>query len=74
MPSPLLPLKARYHLKSLTSSCLPAAITHRTHQVYLLYGGKTGWLGGKLHKLLQDQGKKVYLAEARLENRESVIK
>ncbi|KAG5183289.1 hypothetical protein JKP88DRAFT_182955 [Tribonema minus] len=42
--------------------------------VYLLYGGKTGWLGGKLHQLLQDQGKKVYLAEARLENRESMIR
>ena len=43
-------------------------------QVYLIWGGKTGWLGGKLIKLLQDQGKTVHIAESRLENRESVIK
>jgi dTDP-4-dehydrorhamnose reductase len=42
--------------------------------VYLIWGGKTGWLGGKLVKLLQDQGKTVHIAESRLENRESVIK
>eukprot|EP00903_Cladosiphon_okamuranus_P015515 g14325.t1 len=42
-------------------------------QVYLLFG-KTGWLGGKLTTLLQEQGKTVHLADSRLENRESVLK
>ena len=42
-------------------------------QVYLIYGGKTGWLGGKLVELLKQQGKTVHIAETRLENRESVI-
>lgn len=43
-------------------------------QVYLLFGGKTGWLGGKLATLLREQGKTVHLADSRLENRESVLK
>jgi hypothetical protein len=40
-------------------------------QKYLLFG-KNGWIGGKLIKLLQEQGKEVVLAQTRLENRESV--
>jgi 3,5-epimerase/4-reductase len=40
---------------------------------YMLFG-KNGWIGGMLQKLLQEQGKEVYLAETRLENRESLIK
>lgn len=43
-----------------------------TSDTYLLFG-KNGWLGGKLIKLLQEQGKTVHLAHSRLENRESVI-
>ena len=34
--------------------------------------GKTGWIGGQLEKLLE--GRIVYLADSRLENRESIIK
>jgi len=41
--------------------------------VYLIFGGKTGWIGGKLVELLTAQGKKFYVAESRTENRESVI-
>ena len=43
-----------------------------TSDIYLLFG-KNGWLGGKLVKLLQSQGKVVHLADSRLENRESLI-
>jgi len=41
--------------------------------VYLIFGGKTGWIGGKLVELLTAQGKKFYVADSRTENRESVI-
>ena len=41
--------------------------------MYLIFGGKTGWIGGKLVELLTAQGKKFYVAESRTENRESVI-
>lgn len=47
---------------------------HYRPQAYLVFGGKTGWLGGKLVTLLKEQGKAVHIAESRLENRESVIK
>mmetsp|Transcript_15831 Transcript_15831/g.29834 ORF Transcript_15831/g.29834 Transcript_15831/m.29834 type:complete len:316 (+) Transcript_15831:61-1008(+) len=40
---------------------------------YLLYG-KTGWIGGMLIKLLEEQGKTVHLGNARLHNRESLEK
>lgn len=40
--------------------------------MYLLFG-KNGWIGGKLSKILETQGKTVHLADSRLENRESVI-
>lgn len=40
--------------------------------MYLLFG-KNGWIGGKLLKLLENQGKVVHLAGSRLENRESVV-
>lgn len=43
-------------------------------QVYLLYGGKTGWLGGLLTGLLRASGKTVHHGEARLENREAIMR
>jgi dTDP-4-dehydrorhamnose reductase len=42
-------------------------------QVYLVFGGKTGWIGGMLIELLQQQGKTFHLAESRTYNRESVL-
>ena len=42
-------------------------------QRFLLYGGKTGWIGGLLIELIKKQGDEVILGESRLENRESVI-
>ncbi len=43
------------------------------NQVYLVFGGQTGWIGGTIVRLLQEQGKTFHLAEARTQNRESVI-
>jgi len=40
-------------------------------EVYLLFG-KNGWIGGKLIELLKAQGKTVFLADSRTDNRESV--
>ena len=42
-------------------------------EVYLLYG-KNGWIGGKLIELLRSQGKTVHLGDARLQDREQVIR
>lgn len=41
-------------------------------QTFLVFGGKTGWIGQKIVKLLQDGGHSVYAAEARLEDRQAV--
>jgi dTDP-4-dehydrorhamnose reductase len=38
-----------------------------------LFGGKTGWIGGKLIQLLEEQGKKYVIAESRTEDRNKVI-
>lgn len=40
----------------------------------LIYGGKTGWIGGKVAVMLKEQGAEVVLAEARCENRDDVAK
>lgn len=42
-------------------------------QVYLVFGGQTGWLGGMIVELLRQQGKTFHLAESRTYNRESVL-
>ncbi len=39
---------------------------------FLVFGGKTGWIGQKIVKLLKDQGEEVHVSEARLENREQI--
>jgi dTDP-4-dehydrorhamnose reductase len=39
---------------------------------FLVFGGKTGWIGQKMVILLRDQGKEVFIAETRLENIEQV--
>ena len=41
-------------------------------QVFLVFGGKTGWIGQSIVKLLQEQNYTIYSAESRLENRESI--
>lgn len=39
----------------------------------MVFGGKTGWIGGKVIDLLTAQGKTFHLAESRTYDRESVI-
>ncbi|MES2272972.1 MAG: NAD-dependent epimerase/dehydratase family protein [Chlamydiota bacterium] len=41
---------------------------------FLVFGGKTGWIGQKLVVLLEDLNHNVISANARLENREEVIR
>lgn len=41
---------------------------------FLVFGGKTGWIGQQLVTLLQSQGHVAIAAESRLENREEVEK
>lgn len=43
-----------------------------TPKVFLVWGGKTGWIGQKVVTLLQEQGYIVHVAESRLENREGI--
>jgi len=38
----------------------------------LVFGGKTGWIGGMMLELLKKEGIEAYPAESRLENREDV--
>lgn len=58
----------------------PKTLTAASHKntskkdVFLVYGGKTGWIGQKIVQLLQEEGKVVYCSEARLEDRESLEK
>lgn len=40
----------------------------------LIYGGKTGWIGGLMAELVKKEGIELFLGEARIENRESVAK
>lgn len=44
-----------------------------SNDVYLVFGGKTGWIGGKLIELLTAQGKTFVVAESRTYNREAVV-
>lgn len=41
-------------------------------EIFLVFGGKTGWIGQKLVKILQEQNYQVYTATSRLENREEL--
>jgi 3,5-epimerase/4-reductase len=38
----------------------------------LIYGGKTGWIGGIMHAMCQEKGIEVYNSEVRIENRAAV--
>lgn len=41
---------------------------------YLVFGGSTGWIGQKMVQLLKEQGKEVYAAKSRLEDRNHIEK
>lgn len=47
-------------------------VTSLQAEGFLVYGGKTGWIGQKLVRLLKEQEKTVYIGTARLENREAL--
>ena len=46
----------------------------KSDKVFLVFGGKTGWIGQRIVELLKEQNYTVYSAESRLENRESIEK
>lgn len=43
-------------------------------ETFLIFGGKTGWIGQQLVTLLQQQGHTAICAESRLENRQDILK
>ena len=43
-------------------------------ETFLIFGGKTGWIGQKLASLLEERGHTVFCAESRLESREGLIR
>lgn len=51
-----------------------ACFGNESSKVFLVFGGKTGWIGQKVVSLLNDQDYVVYIAESRLENRCDVEK
>jgi len=40
----------------------------------LIFGGKTGWIGGLMAEMCKKEGLEVFLAESRMQNREAVEK
>lgn len=56
-------------------SCVtPQAAAETATPKYLVYGGKTGWLGQQLVTLLKAKGTEVIVGNARIENREDVAR
>jgi len=51
-----------------------SAANNVDNKSFLIFGGKTGWIGQKLVTLLEESDYTVYCAEARLENREELEK
>jgi hypothetical protein len=42
--------------------------------VYLVFGGKTGWIGSEMVRLLRIMGRTVHAAESRLEDRDDMAR
>ncbi len=53
---------------------IPSDANQGDSKIFLVYGGKSGWIGQQLVKLLEAQNFTVYIAESRLENREEIEK
>lgn len=49
-----------------------SAFTLNPDNVYLILGGKTGWIGGKVIELLEAQKAKYFIADSRTQNREAL--
>lgn len=47
-------------------------VSQANASVFLVYGGKTGWIGQQLMALIQEQNHTAVAAESRLENREQI--
>lgn len=56
------------------SAQIDLARPERNSKVFLVFGGKSGWIGQKIIQLLQEQNYTVYAAESRLENRSEIEK
>ena len=57
-------------LALLVGACCYAAEPKR----FLVFGGKTGWIGQKIVAILQQQGNLPFCAESRLEDRAAIEK
>jgi nucleoside-diphosphate-sugar epimerase len=44
------------------------------NEKFLVFGGKTGWIGSKIVKLLEENNYEVFIGESRLENRHDLLK
>lgn len=51
---------------------LPQAVADLHKGPYLVFGGKTGWIGQKMVTLLKERGCEAIAASSRLENRSDV--
>jgi len=51
---------------------LPIQCAVAEQKTFLVFGGKTGWIGKMLVPILEKKGHKAIVAESRLENREAV--
>jgi len=61
-------------MKKIILLLLLCNVTHAFEQkTVLVFGGKTGWVGQKLVRLLNDLGHQPVCAQSRLENRQDII-
>lgn len=59
--------------KKLLFICIGIGLINFAHaERYLVFGGKTGWIGQKIVSLLKELGNEVICAESRLEERERI--
>ncbi len=65
-------MKCACRLFLLLAACFVSSMQADT-KTFLVYGGKTGWIGQKLVTLLNEQDQIVYTGSARLENREALV-
>lgn len=52
--------------------CLSMCVLHAEQKTFLVFGGKTGWIGQKIVTAIKEQGHVAIGAESRLEDRQAV--
>ncbi len=62
----------KHYMLFLVSCFWMATIYTAQSQTFLVFGGKTGWIGQKLVKLIEDGGHIAVCATSRLENRQDI--